>query len=163
MAMERLDRHFENLAAASFARYGFAYGELLARWPEIAGTETACLCSPQRIKWPRGGGDDKRKLAGTIVLRAEPGCGLEVQHLVPLILERVNQFYGFGAISAAVVQQGSSHSGNLLRKKGNSLDPKLEKAIDERTDQVADVELRAALRRLGAGVMSARRTSPQGE
>ena len=32
--MERLDKHFEKLTKASFARYGFAYGELLARWGE---------------------------------------------------------------------------------------------------------------------------------
>ena len=35
--MERLDKHFEKLTKASFARYGFAYGELMARWPEIVG------------------------------------------------------------------------------------------------------------------------------
>jgi len=161
--MERLDKHFEKLAAASFARYGFAYGELLARWTEIAGAETARLCTPQRIKWPRGGGDDKRKLSGTIVLRAEPGCGLEVQHLVPLILERVNQFYGFGAISAAVVQQGSSPSSKILKNKGKFIDPSILRAIDERTNQVADDDLKAALRRLGAGVLAARQTSPQDE
>ena len=35
--MERLDKHFEKLTKASFARYGFAFGELMSRWPEIVG------------------------------------------------------------------------------------------------------------------------------
>lgn len=161
--MERLDKHFEKLAAASFARYGFAYGELLARWPDIAGVEIARLCSPQRIKWPRGGGDDKRKLGGSLVLRAEPGCGLEVQHLVPVILERVNQFYGFGAISTVITQQGSTPSPKNMKRKDNRSSVDVVQAVEARTNGISDDELRAALRRLGEGVLSTSRTSPQAE
>lgn len=161
--MERLDKHFEKLAAASFARYGFAYGELLARWVEVAGADAARICTPQRIKWPRGGGEERRQLAGTLVLRAEPGRGLEVQYLVPLILERVNQFYGFGAVSAAVVQQGATSSSKALKSKIKPLDPAAVRKLDERVGAVADEELKSALRRLGEGVLASRKTSPQDE
>jgi hypothetical protein len=159
--MERLDKHFEKLAAASFARYGFAYGELIARWPEIAGNEAARLCTPQRIKWPRGGGEDKRKIAGTLVVRAEPGCGLEVQHLVPVLLERVNRFYGFGAISAAVIQQGATPSLKRMKKQVKSLSGEAAAAIEQKTRGIADEDLKAALRRLGAGVLAGSGSSPQ--
>lgn len=161
--MERLDKHFEKLAAASFARYGFAYGELLARWADIAGPGIAALCSPERIKWPRGGGEDKRKLGGTLVLKAEPGRALEVQYQVPLILERVNQFYGYGAISAANVHQGVTANAKNLKNKPKSVDAQSREKISGSVSGVADEDLKAALTRLGEGVLAARPTSPQDE
>ncbi len=161
--MERIDKHFEKLAAASFARYGFAYGELLARWPEVAGTGIAAICRPERIKWPRGGGDDKRKLGGTLILKTEPGHGLEVQYQVPLILERVNQFYGYGAISEAVVRQASTSHRKLLKNNQKTLDPGEREKISSSVSTVEDETLKAALARLGEGVLARAKVSPQDE
>ena len=97
--MERLDKHFEKLTKASFARYGFAYGELMARWPEIVGETLAQYCEPEQIKWPRGAGETAQKLGGTLVIRAEPGRGLDLQYQSHQIIERINQFYGYGAVT----------------------------------------------------------------
>ena len=104
--MERLDKHFEKLTKASFARYGFAYGELMARWPEIVGGALALHSEPEQIKWPRGSGENAQKLGGTLVIRAEPGRGLDLQYQTHQIIERINQFYGYGAITSIKIMQG---------------------------------------------------------
>ena len=120
--MERLDKHFEKLTKASFARYGFAYGELMARWPEIVGEALAQHSEPERIKWPRGSGENAQKLGGTLVIRAEPGRGLDLQYQTHQIIERINQFYGYGAITSIKIMQGHLAKAKPLTNKDNIID-----------------------------------------
>ena len=158
--MERLDKHFEKLTKASFARYGFAYGELMARWPEIVGDTLAQHCEPERIKWPRGSGEMAQKLGGTLVIRAEPGRSLDLQYQSHQIIERINQFYGYGAVTSVKVMQGHVTSAKSLKNKENLLDPETEKVLDTQLESIADERLKQALHRLGAGALANRPSSP---
>jgi hypothetical protein len=158
--MERLDKHFEKLTKASFARYGFAYGELMARWPEIVGETLAQHCEPERIKWPRGSGEMAQKLGGTLVIRAEPGRSLDLQYQSHQIIERINQFYGYGAITSVKVMQGHVTNAKTLKNKENLLDPETEKVLDTQLESIADERLKQALHRLGAGALANRPSSP---
>ena len=159
--MERLDKHFEKLTKASFVRYGFAYGDLMARWPEIVGEKLAQHCEPERIKWPRGSGETAQKLGGTLVIRAEPGRGLDLQYQSHQIIERINQFYGYGAVTSVKIMQGHAVHTKSLKNKENSLDSNTEKALETRLESIADEKLREALHRLGAGALAKRPGSPQ--
>ncbi len=158
--MERLDKHFEKLAKASFARYGFAYGELMGRWPEIVGEVLARHCEPERIKWPRGAGETAQKLGGTLVIRAEPGRGLDLQYQSHQIIERINQFYGYAAVTSVKVVQGQVSASKPLKNNNIPLDSKTEEALETRLASIADEKLRAALHRLGAGALAGRPSSP---
>jgi hypothetical protein len=154
--METLDKHFRELTRAAFARHGFAQAELIGRWLEIVGEELSRVSEPERIKWPRGAGEGARKGGGTLVIRAAPGRGLELQHAAPLIIERINRFHGHGAISAIKIVQAATWRGS----------PPATRPTPQRTlceQELAAMEnnpLRAALERLGAGVAAAR-SSPQ--
>ncbi len=158
--MERLDKHFENLTKASFARYGFAYGELMARWPDIVGEALARHCEPERIKWPRGSGETAQKLGGTLVIRAEPGRGLDLQYQSHQIIERINQFYGYGAVSAVKIMQGHVSHSKPQKNKDIPLDSETAKALETRLESIADEKLKEALHRLGAGALANRPASP---
>jgi hypothetical protein len=136
--MERLDKHFEKLTKASFARYGFAYGELMARWPDVVGETLAQYCEPERIKWPRGSGENAQKLGGTLIIRAEPGRGLDLQYQTHQIIERINQFYGYGAITSIRIMQGHVTATKHLRNKDNFLDSNTEKMLETRLEAIAD-------------------------
>jgi hypothetical protein len=158
--MERLDKHFEKLTKASFARYGFAYGELMARWPEIVGETLSQQCEPERIKWPRGAGEMAQKLGGTLVIRAQPGRSLDLQYQSHQIIERINRFYGYGAVTSVKVMQGHLTSAKALKNKENPLDPETEKKLDTQLESIADERLKQALHRLGAGALANRPSSP---
>jgi hypothetical protein len=158
--MERLDKHFEKLTKASFARYGFAYGDLMARWPEIVGETLAQHCEPERIKWPRGAGETAQKLGGTLVIRAEPGRGLDLQYQSHQIIERINQFYGYVAVTSVKIMQGHVTHTKSLKNKENSLDLETEKALETSLESIADEKLKQALHRLGAGALANRPGSP---
>ena len=158
--MERLDKHFEKLTKASFARYGFAYGELMARWPEIVGEALAQYCEPERIKWPRGSGENAQKMGGTLVVRAEPGRGLDLQYKTHQIIERINQFYGYAAVTSVKIVQGHVSTSKLLKKKVYSLDDKTEEGLAGHLQAIGDEKLKEALHRLGAGALAKRPGSP---
>jgi hypothetical protein len=161
--MERLDKHFEKLAQASFSRYGFAYGELLARWPAIVGDTLARHCEPERIRWPRGDGGNAQKGGGTLIVRVEAGWALDLQHQVHHMLERLNQFYGYAAIAGVKLVTSPSLSAKPLNNKPKALDAAVEQALEDELSKVSDDGLRAALGRLGRGALAGPRSSPQGK
>jgi len=134
---------------AAFAKQGFASAELVARWPEIAGADIAEHSQPERIRWPRGRHGSEPQ-PGTLILRVEGPSALEIQHLSAIILERVNRFFGWGAIGEIRL-----HQAPLVRRKRRPLP-----ALDEETaariagtlPDIRDEKLRAALGRLGAAI-----------
>ena len=155
--MDRLDKHFRRLTKAVFSRYGFAYGEVLAQWSAIVGEDLGRVSMPERIRWPRASGPDSRKAGGTLVLRVAEGRALEVQHLVPKIIERINGFYGYGAVSALKIVQGEVAAPPLAPKFAETADW----ALAERVSVIADDRLRAALLRLGSGILQRDAASSQ--
>src|SRR5262249_280924 len=90
--------------ADTFARQGFASTELVTHWDDIVGPEIAAHCEPIRLKWPRGGDVDAPDPA-TLVLRVEGPIAIEIQHLAPVILERVNRFFGWRAVGRLSLRQ----------------------------------------------------------
>ena len=156
--MQTLDKDFRALTRAAFARYGFAYADLITQWPAIVGESLAQWSEPERIKWPRGQGDG-RKQGGTLVIRAVPGRGLDLQHETPRIIDRINSFYGYGAISTVKILQGRLSRRDPPPHPVTELTPEQAKGLEARLDAVADPGLKEALRRLGTGVLNPR--SPQ--
>lgn len=74
-------------------RRGFTETAILADWPSIVGPALAGRCQPVRVEFPRG-----KARGGTLQLHARGGAALEIQHLAPQLLERINGFFGYPAI-----------------------------------------------------------------
>src|ERR1700739_1952981 len=90
--------------ADTFARQGFASTELVTHWNDIVGAEIAAHCEPLRLKWPRRGDVDAPDPA-PLMLRVEGPIAIEIQHLSPVILERVNRFFGWRAVGRLALRQ----------------------------------------------------------
>src|SRR5258708_28902688 len=89
----------------AFAKQGFAAVELVTRWPDIVGPEIAAHSQPEKIQWPRTPQARNAPEPGTLLLRVEGPAALEIQHLSDVILERVNQFFGWQAVDAVRLRQ----------------------------------------------------------
>jgi hypothetical protein len=103
------------------------------------------------VSWPTALGRD-----GVLKLCAASGAALELQHRAPLVIERINQFFGRLVVTRLALVQGplplhAPLGTPLLRP----LRPGEEKALDERLCVVTDPELREALARLGRAVIAA--------
>jgi hypothetical protein len=130
-------------------RRGLAQGELVERWREIAGPALAEGTVPRRITFARG-----RRDGGTLTIRVEGGLALELQHLAPLIIEKINMFFGYRAVERLVLDQGpvprTPRRGTLPVKP---LDPAAQATLDRRLATIGDPALRAALADLGGVVL----------
>ena len=100
-----------------------------------------------------------QKLGGTLVIRAEPGRSLDLQYQSHQIIERINQFYGYGAVTSVKVMQGHVTSSKPPKNKENLLNSETEKALETSLESIADEKLKQALHRLGAGALANRPSS----
>jgi hypothetical protein len=141
----------------AFAKQGFASVELVTRWPEIVGAEIAAHSQPEKIQWPRTpqAGQAKnvpeRGHAGTLMLRVEGPAALEIQHLSDVILERVNQFFGWQAVGSVRLRQAP------LARRAKATPPRAPDIaaaarIAATLPEIRDEKLRQALARLGAAM-----------
>ncbi len=102
----------ERVAKPALGKRGFAGGEILSHWSEIVGAELAAFAVPLEVKFPRG-----RNAGATLVLRIASGAAAAMlQMKTPLIIERVNRFFGYTAIDKVQAAQGPLPRKPLKRK-----------------------------------------------
>jgi hypothetical protein len=153
--MERLDKQFKRITRASYERHGFAYGEVLAQWDAIVGDRLARHTKPLKLKWPRQG-NSPQKYGGILTVAAAPGFAMELHYESPRLIERLNGYFGYGAISAIKIAPGSPGRQTTPRTATPALAPQEAAALEERLAGIAEGGLKEALVRLGAGVKSRR-------
>src|SRR3954447_22498347 len=138
----------------SLAAQGFAASDVITAWPEIAGERLAAVSQPMRIEWPRRGqrpDPEARPEPAALVLRVEGAFAIELQHLSPLLIERINAHYGWRCIGRIVLKQGP-----VTRRKAREPEPALaaeeQARVEAAAAKVEEEPLRAALERLGTAV-----------
>ena len=132
------------IAGPIVARHG---GGILARlkaeWAAIVGRDLAAIAWPEALA--RG---------GTLKLRVAPARALELQHRAPLVVERVNVFFGREAVTRLALIQGPLPLAALPPQTASRpLDSRESAALDEQVSGVPSRELRAALAGLGRRVI----------
>jgi hypothetical protein len=127
-------------------RGGGVLVRLKSQWAAIVGADWAA------VAWPSALGRD-----GVLRLRAASTAALELQHRAPLLIERINFFFGRSVVTRLALVQGplpldlpSSKPPMLTRAAGEAA------PLDERLSEIADPQLRAALDRLGRAVIGRR-------
>lgn len=90
------------IGRAAFRRFGFVQSSVVSRWPEIVGSRYADVSLPESIRFPQG-----RKDGGTLNLLVSGAHATLMQHIAPEIIERVNRFFGYNAISQIKFRQGT--------------------------------------------------------
>ena len=135
------------------ARRGFATADLVAAWPEVVGARFADITRPERIAWPRG--SDKTEGA-VLHLRVQGPQAILVQHELGQIAERVNAFLGYAAIARIRLMQAPVATPQARTAAGPSPNRADDAHLDATLSGVSDDALRAALDRLGRGVLSRR-------
>jgi hypothetical protein len=155
--METLTKHFREITKAAFAKHGFAQGDVITHWAEIVGSDLAEVSAPERIKWPRGSGEEAQKSGGTLVIRAAPGRALDLQYATTRIITRINSFFGYGAIAKLKVVQATE----LPSRAPGPVSPEIPKPVcEQQLAELDDGPLKAALERLGKGIAKAGPSSP---
>ena len=130
------------------ARHG---GGVLARlkseWAAIVGPELAAVTWPEALA--RG---------GALKLRVASHKALEIQHRAPLVIERINLFFGREAVTRLALVQGALPlpGATPAREPVRALAARETAALDHQLAEIGDPELRQALDRLGRAVIAAK-------
>lgn len=116
---------------------GLAGSRIISEWPAIVGAQLSSHCQPQKLSFPAG-----KKTDGTLSIAVENGFAPELQHMQPLILERLATYFGYKAVSRITI----AHTYAPQTQKPPEPMPKpLSKASISLTENIEDEELRAAL------------------
>lgn len=128
---------------------GFFEASVFSDWADIVHGDLASQCVPLRlVRGPEGEG-------GTLHVRVTGPLALELQHLEPQVIERINSYYGFRAVKGLRLHQGpiSAPEKPATAAPDNADAADLTK-LDADLAAVDDPDLRRALRKLGKSLLA---------
>jgi len=138
------------VGGAAFRRFGFVQSSIVSRWSEIVGARYAGVSAPESIRFPPG-----KRSGGVLNLVVEGAHAPMIQHVAPVIVERVNRFFGYPAVERVQFRQGIVR---VARTRALRAPPSLRPIPAELGDSlrsIGDPELRACLESLARGVAEA--------
>jgi hypothetical protein len=151
--MRPIAAELPGLIGKPLGRRGFGEGGLVSDWAAVVGEEVARHAKPLKLAFQRG---ERRE--GTLTLRVRSTFAVELQHMAPQILERINGYLGYGAVARLKLEQG-----RLPRPRPPAI--RLPPPLDARAagelardlGGIEDTALRDALEGLGRAVKGLRR------
>ncbi len=142
------------LTSSVMRRRGFRDVQIIDHWRSIVGAQLASMSLPEGL-------NHRGKDGAVLTVRVDGAMALEVQHLAPQILERINQFYGVEAVKRLNIIQGPIYRRPLTNyPSAEVLKPHMDAAYDELAD-LPEGELKQALARLGGRIKY--RSASEGE
>ena len=143
------------VAGQVFRRRGFAEADILTHWPDIVGAQIAAETAPQRLIFRKGS-----RRNGTLHVHVAGALATELQHLEPQVLERINTFFGYGAVAHLNLVQAPlpPRTQTPAGPRPAALDTAEEEALRETVAGVDDEGLRHALAGLGRAVLGTRKS-----
>jgi hypothetical protein len=140
----------------SLAAQGFATSDVIVAWPDIVGERLAGFTQPLKIEWKRKAphaDPEARPEPATLVVRVESAFALEMQHLAPVVIDRVNTHYGWRCIGKLVLKQGPVRRIEKPRPTSRPLTDADRERLGAAIQPIEEERLRAALDRLGQAIV----------
>ncbi len=149
-AMLSLAATLPRVTRKTLGRHGLAEGGLIADWTAIVGAMIAERSLPLRLAFAGGERRD-----GTLHVRVSGALALELQHLEPQIVERINGYFGYRAVGRLRIHQGPVPFERRARPAPPPLAPAVDAGIGTLVATVEDDGLRQALHDLGRSLHGA--------
>src|SRR3954471_4212871 len=125
---------------------GFAEAGLITEWASIVGADVARMSRPVQLAFRQG----ERK-GGVLTIECGGAAALELQHLKPQILDRINSHFGYAAVAELRFRHGSTLAKSRSRSSRRDSRPPSATEIAETTatlNTLPDGEIKASLLRL---------------
>lgn len=123
-------------------------GKIITHWTQIVGEKFARLALPEKITFPKG-----KKTEGTLHLMVTSSGSLFLHYAQDLILEQVNTFFGYKALTKLHMTHGFVPSDE--EPKHIVPEPSSEDLtwLENQIGTITDLELKEHLERLGLAVI----------
>ena len=149
-----LSANIPDTTKKTLGKRGLAEGGLITDWARIVGPELAASCQPERLAHP-----PRERSGGTLHIRVYGGAATELQHLEPLVLERINGHFGYRAVAKLrLIHAPLADRDKIAPAPEETALPPLDSqgaaALESLLAIVDDPELRASLGRIGRAIMA---------
>jgi len=145
--LKAISAETERITSPIRKKRGLTEVAIISDWPKIIGNRLAQECLPLRIS-PGAGANN-----GTLYIQVSGVLALELQHMQTQVIERINGYFGYQAISRVILQQAPVINEKPKKKIKKELTKEDTIALDLLLDGVTDNSLRKALRDLGQGIL----------
>lgn len=150
MFSKPLAQDIERILKPVYQQHGFSEHRVLTEWAKVVGRELAAVSAPRKLVFQKG-----KRENGTLHVTVSSGArALELQHMQPVILERIAMYFGYRAIEKIVFLQDSTLRSTPKRKRKPPAKPATPELSALVNDSCADEALRAALLSLGAAIQN---------
>jgi hypothetical protein len=127
---------------------GFVQSTIIFEWSLIIGASFAQYCQPEKIIFPYG-----KRTGGRLYLKTSSSFAPEIQFNEPLIIDRINRYFGYRAVEKISI----SHKMVMSKRKSTQpAHPPLQEAemqeLEQTLGEMENTDLRQALLGLGVGV-----------
>lgn len=144
----RIGLYTQNIVKPVFKARGLMEGKIITHWPQIVGDRFARLSLPEKIIFPKG-----KKGEGVLYLSVTSASSLLIHYAQGLILEQVNTFFGYKAITKLHMSHGLTPSREEVAKPALlPLTKEDEEWLEDQMQSIKDPELKAHLERLGEAI-----------
>lgn len=147
MFSKSLAGEVERLVKPVYSQHGFSEHRLLTQWAEVVGKDLAKYSVPKKLVFPKG-----KREQGALHISVFSGRALELQHMQPMILERIATYFGYNAIERLVFTQDATTKPNR-KSKSKKIATAPSAAIEDMVASCGDESLRAALSSLGTAIL----------
>ncbi len=139
-------------ARKALRKFGFAEAEIVTKWKQIVGPRLGERTSPIRLAYRHG-----QRKSGALHILVDSGFAVEIQHIEPLLIERVNSYYGYAAVEKLVIHQGSLP--RFTASKSELIVPlsqQDQEALESMIAPTRNRNLKAALQGLGQRILASK-------
>ncbi|HHS83045.1 MAG TPA: DUF721 domain-containing protein [Devosia sp.] len=135
---------------------GFASRDIIDNWQVIAPPPYNRVTSPHELKWPRG---TEREAGAILFVRCAEAHRLALSHDQQRLSDAINRYFGYVLVrcvklSAAPFVPPPFMAGSDAADHDTPIpDPGLQQQVEQAIHDVADQDVRDALKKLGMGVL----------
>ena len=116
---------------------------ILQNWTDIVGEKIAKYSWPEKIIFSKSNND----LNGKVFLKVKRGWAMEVEYKNQEIIEKLNQFFGYNAVTKLNIIQDFEDNVKKNKKEKN-VDKTHKKNFSENIKNIKQIKLRKALKML---------------
>lgn len=142
-------------AKKTIGKHGFIEVEIILNWRDIVGEDLANYSNPQKISFLKG-----ERSNGNLHMEVPSGAfALELQHKEKIIIEKINVYFGYNAVSKLSISQNidmniSKIDIDTKQDKKTLVTKEEENYIKEVVNDLENPKLKAVLEKLGTNIIS---------
>lgn len=131
--MRHVTKIVNKLVTPIAQKRGMVSGKIILDWDIIVGKTYAGWCKPEKVVFRPG-----QRVNGVLYLHINPSHALLVQHSHDMLLEKINTYFGYKAVSKVILKQvpfEKTPLQNISQKKGklikhSTAENRIERALE---------------------------------